>query len=123
MHKKEEKNSFIEICPIRNVIARFGNKWGFLVILTISEKKVVRFNELCNLIPDISSRVLSGTLKELETDGLITRKVYPVVPPKVEYKLTDIGVTLVPLIYQLTEWAQANMKKIMNHRRDFMIKS
>lgn len=120
MQKKEEKNSIIEICPVRNVVARFGNKWAFLVILTINEQKVVRFNELCSLIPDISSRVLSGTLKILEADGLIVRKIYPVVPPKVEYRLTEMGESLVPLIIQLTEWAQNNMKRIMKNRREYM---
>ena len=86
MLKKEEKNSIIEICPIRNVVARFGNKWALLVVLVLSEQGIVRFNELCRLIPDVSSRVLSGTLKVLEADGLVARKVYPVVPPKVEYR-------------------------------------
>ena len=107
MIKKEERNSIIEICPVRNVVSRFGNKWALLVILVLSEQGTVRFNELCRLIPDVSSRVLSGTLRTLEADGLIARKVYPVVPPKVEYRLTDIGSSLVPFIVQLTEWAAA----------------
>lgn len=119
MRRKEEKNSIIEICPVRNVIARFGNKWALLVILILSENKVARFNELSRMIPDVSSRVLSGTLKTLEADGLISRKVYPVVPPKVEYRLTETGLSLVPFIVQLTEWAQANMKSIIKHRKDF----
>lgn len=119
MLKKEEKNSIIEICPVRNVIARFGNKWALLVVLTLSEQKTVRFNELCRLIPDVSSRVLSGTLRTLEADALVSRKVYPTVPPKVEYQLTDMGQSLVPLIAQLTEWAQANIKRIVEHRKAF----
>lgn len=123
MQKKEEKNSIIEICPVRNVIARFGNKWALLVIILLSENQVLRFNELCRLIPDVSSRVLSGTLKTLEADGLIARKVYPVVPPKVEYRLTPIGSSLVPLITQLTEWAQTNMQTIMKQRRQKEAKS
>ena len=119
MLKKEEKNSIIEICPVRNVVSRFGNKWALLVVLVLSEQKIVRFNELCRLIPDVSSRVLSGTLKTLEADGLVARKVYPVVPPKVEYRLTDIGQSLVPFIVQLTEWAHTNMKSIVKHRKKF----
>lgn len=119
MQKKEDKNSIIEFCPIRNVIARFGNKWAFLVLFIINEHKVIRFNELCREIPDVSSRVLSGTLRTLEADGLISRKVYPVVPPKVEYRLTEIGESLIPHIIHLTEWAQANMKKIIAHREQF----
>ena len=119
MKKKEELNSIIEICPVRNVIARFGNKWALLVILILSENKVLRFNELCRLIPDVSSRVLSGTLKTLEADGLVHRTVYPVVPPKVEYELTASGYSLVPIIAQLTNWAQTNMKSIMKHRHEY----
>lgn len=123
MQKKEEKNSIIEFCPIRNVIARFGNKWAFLVLLIINEHEVIRFNELCREIPDVSSRVLSGTLRTLEADGLISRKAYPVVPPKVEYRLTDIGLSLIPHIIQLTEWAQKNMKRIMSNREKFDLKT
>lgn len=119
MQRKEDKNSIIEFCPVRNVIARFGNKWAFLVLIIIDEHKVIRFNELCREIPDVSSRVLSSTLRTLEADGLISRKVYPVVPPKVEYRLTDIGNSLIPHIIQLTEWAQTNMKRIIAHRKNY----
>ncbi len=119
MRKKEEKSTIIEICPVRNIIARFGNKWALLVIVILSENKVLRFNELSKLIPDISSRVLSGTLRTLEADGLVERKVYPTVPPKVEYRLTETGDSLVPFILQLTEWAQKNMKSIITHRKEF----
>lgn len=119
MKKKEYSNSIIEICPIRNVVARFGDKWSLLVLLVISGAGVVRFNELGRMIPDISTRVLSTTLKTLEADGLIDRKVYAQVPPKVEYTLTETGRSLIPLIMQLTEWAQQNMKNVMTHRRRY----
>lgn len=114
---KAAQNSIIEICPIRNVVARFGDKWSLLVLLVINSNVTVRFNELGRQIPDISTRVLSSTLKTLEADGLIDRKVYAQVPPKVEYSLTDTGRSLIPLIMQLTEWAQQNITKIMTHRR------
>ncbi len=119
MVKKEGKISIIELCPIRNVVARFGNKWALLVVLILSEHEKLRFNELCRLIPDISSRMLSGTLKTLEADALVSRKIYPVVPPKVEYRLTEIGRSLVPIILQLTEWALKNMPDIVRHREAF----
>lgn len=119
MRRKEETDSIIEMCPVRNIIARFGNKWAFLTVLVIGEQGVVRFNELCRLIPDVSSRVLSSTLRTLEADGFIDRKVYAVVPPKVEYRLTETGESLLPLIRQLTEWAQTNMKRVMTHRKEF----
>ena len=119
MRKKEQLNSIIEICPVRNVIARFGNKWALLVILVLSENEPIRFNELGRKIPDISSRVLSSTLRTLEADGLVNRKVYQEVPPRVEYSLTESGKSLVPIIIKLTEWAQANMKTIIAHRNQF----
>ncbi len=119
MIRKEDCSSIIEICPIRNVVARFGNKWSLIVLLIINDAGTVRFNELCRMIPDISTRVLSGTLRTLEADGLIERKVYAQVPPKVEYRLTDTGKSLVPIIHQLTDWALANMKNIISHRTDY----
>ncbi len=119
MKKNEEIPSIVATCPIRNVVARFGDKWSLLVLLVINEAGIVRFNELGRMIPDISTRVLSTALKTLEADGLIDRKVYAQVPPKVEYTLTDTGRSLIPLIMQLTEWAQQNMKNVMTHRRRY----
>lgn len=119
MAKKTEKNSIVEICPIRNVVARFGNKWALLVILILSENGSTRFNRLGKLIPDISTKMLSGTLRTLEADGLVRRTVFPEVPIRVEYELTPTGHSLVPIIRQLTDWALQNMKSIVAHRRKF----
>lgn len=119
MKRKDDTVSIIEICPVRNVVARFGNKWSLLVLLTIDEAKVVRFNELGRMIPDISTRMLAETLKTLEADGLVNRKIYAEVPPKVEYSMTDTGKSLIPIIHQLTQWAQNNMKKVMEHRAHY----
>ena len=116
MRKKEQLNSIIEICPVRNVIARFGNKWALLVILVLSENEPIRYNELGRKIPDISSRVLSQTLRILEADGLVSRRHYQEVPPRVEYSLTETGKSLVPIILELTAWAQKNMRSIIEHR-------
>lgn len=119
MAKKLEKFSIVEICPVRNVVARFGNKWALLVILVLNENGSTRFNQLCKLIPDISTKVLSGTLQTLEADDLISRTVFPEVPIRVEYKLTETGESLVPIIQQLTDWAVQNMKSIMKHRKKY----
>lgn len=119
MAKKTEIFSIVEMCPIRNVVARFGNKWAFLVILVLSENGSTRFNQLCKLIPDISTKVLSGTLQTLEADDLISRTVFPEVPIRVEYRLTQTGESLVPIIQQLTDWAVQNMKSIMKHREKY----
>lgn len=117
MAKEVEKFSIIETCPIRNIVARLGNKWALLVILVLNENGSTRFNQLCKLIPDISTKVLSGTLQMLEADELISRTVFPEVPIRVEYKLTETGNSLVPIIQQLTDWAMKNMSSIMKHRR------
>lgn len=109
----------VEICPIRNVISRFGDKWSLLIILILSENKKLRFNQLDKLIPDISTKVLSSTLKTLEADNLVKRTVYPEVPPRVEYNLTETGISLVPIINQLTQWALDNMKPIIAHRKKY----
>ena len=108
-----------EMCPVRNVIARFGNKWGFLVLLTIHEHGTIRFNELGRAIPDLSTRMLSATLRTLEADDLVQRKVYPEIPPRVEYSLTSIGEELVPIVQELTEWAARNLPTIIAHRKKF----
>lgn len=116
MRRKEQLNSIIEICPVRNIVARFGNKWALLVLLVVSENEPIRYNELRKRIPDISARVLANTLQALDADGLINREYFQEVPPRVEYSLTDTGKTLIPIIVQLTEWAQVNMKTILAHR-------
>lgn len=119
MPKNNEKFSMVEICPIRNIISRFGDKWSLLIILILSENEKLRFNQLGKLIPDISTKVLSSTLKTLEADNLIKRTVYPEVPPRVEYNLTETGISLVPIINQLTQWALDNMKPIIAHRKKY----
>ena len=109
----------VEICPIRNVISRFGDNWSLVMILILSEIEKLRFNQLDKLIPDISTKVLSSTLKTLEADNLVKRTVYPEVPPRVEYNLTETGISLVPIINQLTQWALDNMKPIIAHRKKY----
>lgn len=119
MTKNLEKSSFVEICPIRNVVARFGNKWALLIIILLHENGRTRFNQLGKCIPDISSKVLANTLHVLEVDGLLTRTVYPEVPIRVEYELTDSGESLVPIINSLTNWALNHMKSILKHRKTY----
>ena len=119
MAKKAEKNSLAQLCPVRNVVARFGNKWSVLVLLLLEEKGTLRFNEIGRLIPDISAKVLSSTLRTLEADALVRRTVYPEVPIRVEYALTPTGQELVPLLQSLTDWALRNMPSIIRHRQRY----
>lgn len=95
-------------CPIRHILDRFGDKWSILILCTLHERTVVRFGELGRAIPDISQKMLTSTLRRLETDGYIARRVYPEVPPRVEYRMTELGETLIPHIAALIEWAETH---------------
>lgn len=105
-------------CPIRNVLARISGKWSLLVLYTLDRNGLspMRFNQLRRAIPDISQKVLTTTLRTLETDGLICRKVFAEVPPRVEYSLTERALTLIPLIDSLINWAAYNMADIVRDR-------
>lgn len=108
-------------CPIRNVLSRIGDKWSMLVLYTLDKYGVLRFKDLKLYIPDISKKMLSTALKVLEADGLIARQVYAEVPPRVEYRLTERGMTLIPLLNNLMEWAISNMDDILEDRKKFMM--
>lgn len=110
MKKLELKDNLIKYtcigqCPVRNVVSRFSGKWSMLILCVLSENETTRFNAISKSIPDISPKVLTETLKGLETYGLVSRKLYAEIPPRVEYSLTDLGRTLMPHIQGLTEWA------------------
>ena len=92
-------------CPIRDILSRFSDKWSILVLLLLSGNGVMRFGQLSKSIPDISQKMLTVTLRTLETDALVEREVYPEIPPKVEYRLTEKGRSLLPHIESLVEWA------------------
>ncbi len=98
----------VGVCPIRDIISKLGDKWSLLTLVTLHANGVMRFSEINKTIGDISQRMLTVTLRSLESDGLIIREVYPQVPPKVEYCLTDKGKSLMPHIEQLVKWALEN---------------
>ena len=103
-------------CPVRNILSRIGDKWSLLVILTLNQSGTMRFKELQRSLPDISQKMLTVTLRTLEEDGLVKREVFAVVPPKVEYTLTERAHSLLPHIYALTTWAEKNMQMIIQDR-------
>ena len=108
----------INDCPIRNILARICDKWSILIIYTLDVHKdePLRFNVLRKLIPDISQKMLTSTLRTLETDGYISRKVYAEVPPRVEYSLTPRSQSLIPIMDSLMQWAVENMTMILKDR-------
>ena len=106
-------------CPVRNVLDRIGDKWSILVISLLGEGGTLRFNELNHKIGNISQKMLTVTLKSLEADGLISRKIYPVIPPRVEYTLTSLGESLLPALEVLTHWAFEKMPVILESRKAY----
>jgi DNA-binding HxlR family transcriptional regulator len=106
-------------CPVRNVIDKLGDKWSVLVLMLLEESKVLRFNEMFGYIQTISQKMLAVTLKSLEADGLVKRTVYPQIPPKVEYELTERGCSLLTHLHQLVSWAKSNMDEIKKSREAF----
>lgn len=108
---------FIQNCPIRNILSRISDKWSILVIFTLEQIPVMRFGELQRAIPDISQKMLTVTLRTLEQDGIVKRQVYAQIPPKVEYSLTERGMSLLPHLNALIHWAKEQMDSIMKDRR------
>jgi len=104
-------------CPSRAVLARIGDKWTALIIRSLAGR-TLRYNELQREVAGISQKMLTQTLRALEEDGLITRKVYPVIPPMVEYSLTPLGRTLVSPLHAICAWAETHLPKIEAHRKD-----
>lgn len=91
-------------CPVRGVLDRIGDKWSTLMVLTLALRPH-RFGELKRAIPDISQRMLTQTLRDLQRDGYVARKVFPTTPPAVEYRLTDLGRSLMVPLAGLVDWA------------------
>lgn len=104
-------------CPVRCILSRIGDKWSVLIINLLGETGAIRFNEIGKTLGDISQKMLTTTLRSLEADGLVSRQIYPVIPPKVEYELTDLGKSLLPHLQDLSGWAHQNMDQIMEHRK------
>lgn len=118
MNRTAIEDAVFPDCPIRNILSRFGDKWSLLVIYTLhKQNRPVRFKELQRAIPDISQKMLTVTLRTLEEDGFVTRSIYPEVPPRVEYALTERTESLLPHIKALIGWALENMEAIMNDRK------
>ena len=103
-------------CPIRDVLCRLGDKWSMLVLVTLNANGTMRLGDIHKTIDDISQRMLTVTLRTLEADGLVERKAYAEVPPRVEYCLTEMGYSLIPHVEALVGWALDHMAMIFEHR-------
>lgn len=120
---EEEKiwNVFNKNCPTRMVLDRIADKWTVLVVSAL-KNDTKRFGTLKKEIDGISQKMLTKTLRGMERDGLIKRKAYPTIPPKVEYSLTPLGMTLVGVLQNIQLWAESNIEKMIKSQRKFDVK-
>lgn len=120
MISHELRDKMFPECPVRNVLARTGDKWSLLVMHELAQSEVsMRFGELNKSLPDVSQKVLSQTLRRLEEDGFVTRTVYAEVPPHVEYALTERAESFMKACQPMVEWAVAHFAEIMASRRQY----
>ena len=122
MNRTTIEDAVFPDCPIRNILARLCDKWSLLLLYTLNKagSEPVRFKELQRQIPDISQKMLTVTLRTLEEDGYVTRTIYPEVPPKVEYALTERTLPLLPHTNSLIAWALENRDSIVKDRKPFI---
>ncbi|URI08637.1 helix-turn-helix transcriptional regulator [Aquincola tertiaricarbonis] len=110
---------FAELCPIRDVLERLGDRWTMLVLFTLDEGGTQRFSTLKARIPDVSQRMLAQTLRRLEQDGLVVRTAYATVPPRVEYALTPLGTSFMDPMRQLVHWAAQHHEQVRTARQAY----
>jgi DNA-binding HxlR family transcriptional regulator len=104
---------------VNDLIGRVADKWTMLILEVLEENGELRFTRLSKLVEGISQKMLTQTLRQMERDGLITRTVHPVVPPKVEYKLTQLGMSLGAAFCGVWVWAAENLKHVEQARSEF----
>jgi DNA-binding HxlR family transcriptional regulator len=114
----EQYNTLWENCPSREVLNMIADKWTVMVIYALS-KGTARHSYLLHSISGISQKMLTQTLRQLEASGLVSRTVYPVVPPKVEYSLTPLGESLLEPVTALKQWAESHMEDIIVAQEHF----
>lgn len=107
-----------QCCPVRDVLDHLGDKWSTLLLTTLGERPH-RFGDLRRAVPDISQRMLTQTLRDLQRDGLVSRHVHPTVPPSVEYRLTALGQSLLEPVHALIGWAGRHHAAIRRARAEF----
>jgi DNA-binding HxlR family transcriptional regulator len=110
-------------CEKELTLSVIGGKWKMLILWHLGKEGTKRFNELKSLIPGITQRMLVNQLRELEGDLIIHREVYPVVPPKVEYSLTEKGESLMPILESMYEWGKNYMETILKRQEEEELES
>ena len=113
----KKKSELLPECPVALTVSLIGNKWKLLIIRNL-RMRPWRFNELHKNLEGISQKVLTDNLRSMEQDGIITRTVYPEVPPRVEYALSELGQSMSPIIDSMKEWGENYQKRIKHENRD-----
>ncbi len=126
---KNEQNDSVahncsgDSCEIRDAFLIIGGKWKSMILYVLASEGVVRFNRLKNLVTGISQKMLTQQLRELERDGLISRNIFPEIPPRVEYSMTQLGMSLGSIYQMVHKWEQENYGAIEKCRRDYDLSS
>ena len=110
-------NLFAEQCPSRDVLKHVTSRWGVLILVALQDG-THRFSDLRRKMGGVSEKMLAQTLQWLEADGFVNRKSYPVVPPHVEYSLTQLGVEVAQKVAELADWIEGNLPRVMASRSD-----
>ncbi|WP_406457521.1 helix-turn-helix transcriptional regulator [Streptomyces sp. NBC_01622] len=110
---------FLRDCPTRAVLELIAGKWTMLVLVALEDGRTMRFAELRRRLDGVTPKVLTQTLRALEREGLLIRTVYPTVPPRVEYRLTELGQEVGGLVQSITVWAQTNVTAMRAAREEF----
>ncbi len=118
LHK--QKSELSQLCPIRDVLDRLSDRWTVLVLNELAQNGTLRFSELRKRIVDISPRMLAQTLRHLEQNGLVARRVFPTVPPRVEYSLTPLGRSFLQSVRAMIDWAVQNQEAVRAARRAYV---
>lgn len=118
MQEARHAYSDVSQCPVRGVLDQIANKWSVLIISALAERPY-RFGELRREIGDISQRMLTQTLRDLQADGLVEREVFPTTPPSVEYRLSPLGHSLLIPLRSLVQWSFENFPAIREARQQF----
>jgi DNA-binding HxlR family transcriptional regulator len=116
MTKKPLYSVYDANCPSRTALHRIGDRWTALVVGVLAERPH-RFGELRRRVDGVSQKMLTQTLRSLERDGLVTRSVFPTVPVTVEYALTPLGETLIPVLAAIRDWAEEHVEAVLAARR------
>jgi DNA-binding HxlR family transcriptional regulator len=119
--RHDHHNVYSETCPCRALLDLLANKWSALIIGVLEEQGAVRFTELQAQLPGVGAKMLTRTLRRLEAASLVSRTIYPEVPPRVEYTLTELGVSVSEPLGQVRAWAENNIDRIETLNPDWSL--